>query len=119
MIEESLAGGWPTGEYRDVLVEEHGRPVWVRDWQRNLIVDNLRKVLAALVKGDSQVTRLGYWTVGSGDPAWDSGTLPPDSSRRTHTGLPCSSRRTSRYSPVGHPPARLSSIMLPLLVVRS
>jgi hypothetical protein len=77
----------PFGEYRDVLRDATGREVWARDWQRNLIVDGLRKLLAALVKGDPQGAKLGYWAVGSGDVSWDGGTVPSDASRRVRSQL--------------------------------
>jgi len=78
---------WPAGVFRDVLTDGSGRQVWARDWQHNLIVDGLRKVLAALVKGDAQGSPADFWAVGTGDPSWDSGSVPPDSSRLTLTQL--------------------------------
>jgi hypothetical protein len=85
MTEERPTG--PFGEYRDVLLDTAGREVWRRDWQRNLIVDGLRKLLAALVKGDPQGAKLGYWAVGTGDASWDGGTVPPESARRSRSQL--------------------------------
>jgi hypothetical protein len=86
--EEDIAGAqWPAGVFRDVLIDEAGRQVWARGWQPNLIVDGLRKVLAALMKGDAQGSPADFWAVGTGDPSWDSGNIPPDSSRLTLTQL--------------------------------
>jgi hypothetical protein len=88
VLEEEIARrAWPTGEVRDVLVDGAGRPVWTRDWQHNLIVNGLRNVLAALVMGDAQGAPADFWAIGTGDPSWDSGNVPPDSSRLTLTQL--------------------------------
>ena len=58
MIDENgLAPGFPTGEYRDVLIGPRGERLWEGPWQRNLISEGLRRLLAALVKGDPQ----GSW----------------------------------------------------------
>lgn len=61
----------PKGHYRDVLVDSQGSTVWEHPWQSNLIVDGLRQLLAALVKGDSQGQPLMFWALGSGEPTWD------------------------------------------------
>jgi hypothetical protein len=88
MIEERIPEEtWPVGEYHDVLLDADGNQVWTRDWQRNLIVDGLRRLLAAMVKGDAQGTPLGFWAVGTGDVSWDGGTVPSEASRRTRTQL--------------------------------
>jgi hypothetical protein len=68
----------PVGRYRDRLLGPDREPAWERPWERNLIVDELRKLLAALVKGDPQ---------GSGDVTWDAGNLPSEAARRTRTQL--------------------------------
>jgi hypothetical protein len=78
---------YPIGEHRDALYGPRGEPIWVRDWQRNLIVDGLRKILSALVKGDSQGVPIAYWAVGSGDDTWDGGGVPADATRRTFVRL--------------------------------
>lgn len=72
----------PIGEYRDVLLGPRGEVIWERDWQRNLIVDGLRKVLAGLIKGDNQGVPIASWAVGTGNDTWDSGTVPADATRR-------------------------------------
>lgn len=77
----------PAGRYRDRLLARDGKVVWDRPWESNLIVDQLRKLLAALVKGDPQGAPVSYWAVGSGDPAWDAGNVPSEASRRTRLQL--------------------------------
>jgi hypothetical protein len=81
------AGSYPIGEYRDVLLGRHNEVIWERDWERNLIVDGLRKLLAALVKGDNQGAPIAWWAVGTGDDAWDQGSVPADATRRTFAKL--------------------------------
>jgi hypothetical protein len=75
------------GVYRDVLYDAAGAVLWRRDWHPNLIVDGLRKLLAALMKGDPQGAQLGHWAVGIGDVSWDSGTVPSEAARRTRSQL--------------------------------
>jgi hypothetical protein len=82
-----MTDGVVAGRYRDRLLDDHGRPVWARPWQANLIVDEMRRALAALVKGDALGAPLRYWAVGAGDPAWDGGALPSEAARRTRTQL--------------------------------
>src|SRR5262245_20466381 len=82
-----VRSGFPFGEHRDVLLSPDGELVWERDFEHNVIVDSLRSLLAALVKGDSQGAPLARFAVGSGDPAWDSTGPPPDSARRGRTQL--------------------------------
>lgn len=77
-----------TGVHRDVLRDADGELVWVRDWASNVLVDGLRSLLAALLKGDPQGARLGFWAVGAGTAAWDATTgVPADPVRRTWTAL--------------------------------
>jgi hypothetical protein len=76
------------GLHRDVLRDPAGEIVWVRDWAPNVLVDGLRSLLAALLKGDPQGAGLGFWAVGAGTAAWDAPTgVPVDSVRRAWTGL--------------------------------
>jgi hypothetical protein len=79
--------GKPAGRYRDRLLGRDGALLWERTWERNLIVDGLRSLLAALVKGDPQGAPVRFWAVGSGEAAWDAGTLPSEVARRTRTQL--------------------------------
>jgi hypothetical protein len=44
-------------------------------------------MLAALVKGDPQGNPIAFWAVGTGDPAWDGGTVPPDTTLRGRVAL--------------------------------
>jgi hypothetical protein len=76
-----------TGLHRDRLLGPGGEPVAEWPWEHNLIVDSLRSLLAALVKGDPQGAPVRFWAVGSGDPAWDAGALPSEAARRTRTTL--------------------------------
>lgn len=77
----------PAGEFRDILFDPDGKLVWETPWQHNLIVDALRRLLAALVKGDALGEPLSFWAVGTGEEVWDDGTLPPEAARRTRTTL--------------------------------
>jgi hypothetical protein len=67
----------PSGEYRDVLVGRDGKVIWECPWQSNLIVDGMSRLLAALVKGDSQGRPVNWWAVGTGMESWDRSA--PDS----------------------------------------
>jgi hypothetical protein len=85
---DAETGGWePSGEYRDVLLGADGRVVWETAWERNLIVNSFRRLLAALVKGDAQGVPIAFWAVGTGNPSWDAGTVPTDAARRARAGL--------------------------------
>jgi len=75
------------GEHRDVLVDANGAVVWLTSWERNVVVDSARSLIAALLKGDTQGAPIARWAVGAGDPVWDTSGPPPDSIRRTRTQL--------------------------------
>ncbi len=77
----------PCGAYRDVLLGPAGEVVWEQSWQPNLIVNSLRSLLAALIKGDPQGQPLAFWAVGSGYDTWDTGAVPSDADRLGLTGL--------------------------------
>jgi hypothetical protein len=78
----------PRGEVRDVLIGPDGGVVWVREWQSNLIVNGLRSLIAGLLKGDTQqAAPLAFWAVGSGDPNWDFGVLPDNTTRQSYIHL--------------------------------
>lgn len=85
--EEIHETGHPYGEFQDRLVAPDGRLVFCQPWQRNLITDRLRQVMAALLKGDSQGVPLAYWAVGRGEDGWDGGAVPPDTTRRSYVKL--------------------------------
>jgi hypothetical protein len=87
MIEEQLFEYYlPRGEFQDTLIEIGGNVIWQTPWQPNLIVDGLRRVLAALMKGEGQP--LTFWAVGTGQNAWDN--LQPEK-------LPIDNRLTQLY----------------------
>jgi hypothetical protein len=68
-----------SGSYRDVLYDEAGRITWDSGWQKNLIVDTCRSLLAALVKGEAGTLGLqGIW-FGMGNPQWDVTGIPQPS----------------------------------------
>jgi hypothetical protein len=84
MLEETIfKDPYPQGEFCDRLISLEGDIIWERPWQPNLIVNGLRRLLAALIKGDPQGQQLMYWAVGTGEEAWDGGTLPPEATRRS------------------------------------
>lgn len=88
MIEEAVfENNFPKGEYRDILIGPYGELLWKMPWKRNMIVEGLSKLLAALVKGDTQGKPVGFWAVGTGQEVWDQGTFPSEASHRTCTKL--------------------------------
>ena len=80
---------YPKGEHQDILIGPQGNIIWERPWQSNLIVNGLRCLLAALVMGDSKVSPLSHWAVGSGEETWDQnqGSQPLEEDRRNRTEL--------------------------------
>ena len=78
---------FPKGEHRDILIGPEGDIIWERPWQSNLIVNGLRYLLAALVMGDSQGSRLTHWAVGAGKESWDGGSSISEDDRRKLTRL--------------------------------
>ncbi len=73
MINENVVlGGNIIGEFRDVIRHKDGR-VEERPWNRNLIVNDIIKVIACALKGDQG---LKYWAVGQGLVGWDDVTPP-------------------------------------------
>jgi hypothetical protein len=85
--ERVFADGYPRGACQDVLLGPEGEVIWRDPWRRNLIVDGLRRLLAALTMGDPQGVPLAFWAVGTGEEIWDDGTLPSEAARRTRTEL--------------------------------
>lgn len=73
----------PRGFYRDRLVAPDGT-VADRGWRKNLIVDQARVLLAALVRGDG-ASGLARMLVGRGEAAWDE--EPPGPPPRATSGL--------------------------------
>jgi hypothetical protein len=91
MIDEQIfSQQLPAGEYQDRLIDSAGKVIWEVPWQSNLIVNGLRKLLAAAIKGDTQQGKpIAFWAVGTGDDSWDNGSsnLPTDDVRRGFTQL--------------------------------
>lgn len=71
-----IAGPGLRGMFRDTLRDERGRVVWRRDWQKNVIVADARRLLAGLLRGAPSTLGIKGLRVGSGNPSWDS-TGPP------------------------------------------
>jgi len=63
------------GEFRDIIRYNDGR-VKITPWKRNTIVDDIGKLVACFMKGQSGYGGIGYWVVGSGLDAWDDVTPP-------------------------------------------
>jgi hypothetical protein len=72
-----------TGRYRDRLIDRNGRLIDDRGWRPNLIVDQARVLIAALLKNEPAIGGLLYWAIGTGDPAWDGRLIEPDAGRST------------------------------------
>jgi hypothetical protein len=87
MIEERVfEHSPPMGKYQDTLVNASGEVIWKTPWQHNVIVEGLGKLVAALLKGDTQGSHIAYWAVGIGEDSWERET-PKDSERREWTAL--------------------------------
>lgn len=68
------------GQFRDILYDAAGRPVWDRGWVRNTIVADCRRLLAGFVRGTPTSAEAVFGlAVGAGLPAWDAGGTPPPS----------------------------------------
>lgn len=66
------------GKYRDIIVTSKGRVQWDSGWHCNLIVEQCRVLLAALMKGDEEMDGILYCAVGAGEKDWDSQRpIPP------------------------------------------
>ena len=64
-----------SGMFRDVLRDAHGRVTHESDWQRNVIVDDCRRLLATFVHNTPGTIGVKGLRVGAGLAAWD--TVPP------------------------------------------
>ena len=65
------------GMYRDVLRDPAGRVTWDSGWNKNTIVADCRRLLAALMKGAPNTLGIQGLQVGSGSDTWDqAGTMP-------------------------------------------
>lgn len=58
------------GEFQDTITFADGR-VEVMDWNRNMIVNGISKLVACLMKKQSGHTGLSYWAIGQGLEEWD------------------------------------------------
>jgi hypothetical protein len=52
---------FPRGECLDIPIGPQGDRLWESPWRHNLIAEGLRRMLAALVKGDPQGAPLAFW----------------------------------------------------------
>jgi hypothetical protein len=76
IVDERPAAGL-YGQFRDVLWDATGGPVWDRGWVRNAIVVDCRRLLAGFLRGAPTATQgiLGL-QVGAGSPSWDTAGTP-------------------------------------------
>lgn len=70
------------GEYVDTIHYSDGR-VEVREAQ-NCIINDIGKLIACLLKGQSGYSRLGYWAIGKGLDSWDN--VNPPQAQPSDTG---------------------------------
>jgi hypothetical protein len=72
------------GMFRDVLTDADGRVTWDSGWQKNAIVVDCRRLLAAFMRG-APSTALGIQglQVGYGLDAWDATGPPPPNPAQT------------------------------------
>lgn len=59
------------GSYRDVLYDEAGRVTGDTGWQKNTIVLDCRRLLAAFMNTEGNTSGIQGMLVGKGDPSWD------------------------------------------------
>lgn len=59
-----------TGVYRDIITYADGTVETTDD--HNLIVNDILKLIACLMKNQEGYKGIGYWAIGSGNPSWDS-----------------------------------------------
>lgn len=71
------------GIYHDVLRDPRGHVIWDRGWRKNTIVVDCRRLLAGLMRGDTNTLGIQGLEVGMGDPAWDQSGLPHPTSSQT------------------------------------
>jgi hypothetical protein len=64
------------GSYRDVLRDAAGRITWDSGWKRNTIVIGCRRLIAALMKGETHTLGIQGVLIGAGLAAWDSQSPP-------------------------------------------
>jgi hypothetical protein len=71
------------GRYRDVVRDASGEVVWDRGWQRNTIVGDCRRLLAAFMRGAPATDGLIGLQVGAGLDTWDTTGPPPAQAGQT------------------------------------
>lgn len=65
-----------TGEITDIINYVDTGVVEVREKSFNVVVNDISKLIAALMKGQSGYTGISYWAVGSGLDTWDNSNPP-------------------------------------------
>lgn len=108
ITESAYTKFYPQGRFRDRLIDRDGRVLLATDWQHNLIVEGLRRLVAALVMGDPQGVALAHWAVGTGNDTWDGGSVPPPASIESRTQL---FNETGR---IAVPPTQIAFVNPPL-----
>lgn len=76
---KQFTGSETKGEFRDTIYYADGS-VEVTEWNRNLIVTGINNLIAALFKGQSGYSGIGYWAIGSGQASWDTSLQNPTAS---------------------------------------
>lgn len=73
-----------TGVYRDIITYADGTQKVTDD--HNLIVKDILKLVACLMKNQSGYKGIGYWAIGSGNASWDTtpGNATLDDTRLTN-----------------------------------
>ncbi|MGH2933889.1 MAG: hypothetical protein ACRDL2_05160 [Gaiellaceae bacterium] len=64
-----------SGFFRDRLLDPHGVVLLETDWQKNVIVDDCRRLLASFMHNAPPTVGIKGLQVGAGDDAWD--VTPP------------------------------------------
>lgn len=58
------------GEVRDIIRYEDGRVIDT-GWSRNSILMKVNTLIACLLKGETGIEGIQYWSIGSGEETWD------------------------------------------------
>lgn len=64
------------GEYRDIITYSDGT-VEVKEWERNIIVNDIGKLVTCLFKNQSGYSGITQWAIGSGVSSWDTTPYQP------------------------------------------
>ena len=70
LLDKAIANGSIIGEFQDTITYSDGR-VEQLDWNRNMIVNGISKLVACLMKNQSGYKGLTYWAIGQGLESWD------------------------------------------------